>query len=147
MRSILLPAGLVRFVVVGLALNLNVHAAVADVVAVVSAQNPVTTLSKYQVVDIFLGKANHFPDGSQVVVIDQETGSAARDEFYTSFAGKSAAQLKAYWSKIIFTGKGQPPEEVSSGSAVKIYLSENPNAIGYIERNLVDDSVKVLAVQ
>ena len=148
MKSVLISAGLVRFgVVVGLSLSLNVSAAVADVVVVVSVKNPVTTLSKYEIVDIFLGKANHFPDGSQVVAIDQDEGSAARNEFYASFAGKSAAQLKAYWSKIIFTGRGRPPEHVSNDSAVRKFLGNNPNAIGYIERKLADDSVKVLVVQ
>lgn len=147
MRSILLSVGQVRYiVVVGLVLSLSAGVAVADVVAVVSAKNPVTTLSKHQVVDIFLGKANRFPDGRQAVAIDQAEGSATRNEFYARFAGKSAAQLKAHWSKIIFTGRGRPPEEVSNDSSVKKFLSKNPNAIGYIDRKLVDDSVKVLDV-
>jgi ABC-type phosphate transport system substrate-binding protein len=129
---------------IGLALTLGADVAAADVVAVVSAKSPVSTLSKNQVVDIFLGKTSHFPDGSQAVPIDQIEGSAARDEFYLKSAGKSPAQLKAHWSKIIFTGRGQPPQEVSNSAAVKKRLLENPNAIGYIEENLVDASVKVV---
>ncbi len=148
MRRILLSAGLVRLIfVVGLALSLNAGAAVADVVVVVSAKNPVTTLTRYQIINIFMGNLNHFPGGSQAVAIDQVEGSAARDQFYTDFVGKSTAQIRAHWSKIIFTGRGRPPEEVSNGSAVKKFLSKNPNAIGYIERNLVDSSVKILNVK
>ena len=79
--------------------------------------------------------------------IDQVEGSAARDEFYLTFAGKSPAQLKAHWSKIIFTGRGQPPPEVANGGEVKKRLAENPNAIGYIERNLVDGSVRVVLAE
>ena len=132
---------------VGLALSLCVHAAVADVVAVVSAKNPATTLSKNQVVDIFLGKASRFPDGSQAVPIDQVEGSAARDEFYLTFAGKAPSQLKAYWSKVIFTGRGEPPKELANSVEVKKRLIENPNAIGYIERDAVDASLKVVLAQ
>ena len=73
----------VGFAVIGLALSLGAGAAVADVVAVVSAKTPVTALSKNQVVDIFLGKTSRFPNGEQAVPIDQVEGSAARDEFYT----------------------------------------------------------------
>ena len=94
--------------------------------------------------DIFLGKASRFPDGNQAVAIDQNEGVAARDEFYTLFANKTAAQLKAYWSKIIFTGRGQPPREVSSSIEVRKFIAANPGAIGYIERNLVDESVIVV---
>ncbi len=134
-------------VVIGCALSLSAGVAADEVVAVVSARNPVTTLNKNQVVDIFLGKASRFPDGSLAVPIDQVEGSAARDEFYARYAGRTPAQLKAHWSKIIFTGRGQPPREVSNSLEVKKLFAENPNAIGYIEQSLVDDSVKVLLAQ
>jgi ABC-type phosphate transport system substrate-binding protein len=136
------------FIIIGLALSLCANMASADVVAVVSAKNPVTTtLSNNQVVDIFLGKVNRFPDGSPAVPIDQAEGSSAREEFYLKFTGKSPAQLKAHWSKIIFTGRGKPPREVANSIEVKKLLAKEPNAIGYIEQSLVDSSVKVLFVQ
>lgn len=144
MRSI---TPLLSRLVIGLALSLDAGAAVADVVAVVSARSPVTALSKNQVVDIFLGKTAVLPDGKQAVPIDQAEGSVARDEFYARFAGKSAAQIKAHWSKIIFTGRGQPPKEVSNSIEVKKRVVENPNAIGYIEQNMVDSTVRVLLSQ
>ncbi len=94
-------------------------------VAVVSAKSPVGTLGKNEIADIFLGKASRFPDGHPAVPVDQAEGSPARDEFYLHFAGKSPAQLKAHWSKIIFTGRGQPPREVGNGVEVKKYLTEH----------------------
>ena len=133
--------------VIGLVLSLGAGAVVADVVAVVSASSPVTALSKDRVADIFLGKVALLPNGEQVVPIDQAEGSAARNEFYARFTGKSAAQIKAHWSKIIFTGRGQPPMEVSSSDEVKKRVAENPKAIGYIERSAVDGSVRVLQPQ
>jgi ABC-type phosphate transport system substrate-binding protein len=118
----------------------------ADEVAVVSAKSTVTTLSKSQLADIFLGKTTHFPDGRQAVPIDQSEGTTARDEFYTRIAGRSAAQMKAYWSKIIFTGRGQPPKAAPSSIETKKLVAANPNAIGYIEPQLVDDTLRVVTV-
>jgi len=137
----------IGIIIIGLALNLGPEPAAAEVIVVVSATNPVTTLSKNQVVDIFLGKVSRFPGGSQAEPIDQVEGSAAREEFYLKFAGKSPAQLKAHWSKIIFTGRGQPPQETSNDIEVKKFITKVPNAIGYIERKQVDGSVKVLLTQ
>jgi ABC-type phosphate transport system substrate-binding protein len=134
-------------IIVGLAASLIASGVAAEVVAVVSAQNPVATLSKDQAVDIFLGKSSRFPDGTPAVPIDQVEGSAARDEFYQKFAGKSPAQVKAHWSKIIFTGRGRPPMDVANGSEVKKRIVDNPNAIGYITAEMVDKSVKVLPVK
>jgi ABC-type phosphate transport system substrate-binding protein len=52
--------------------------------------------------------------------------------------------VKAHWAKIIFTGRGHPPEEAPNSVEVKKLIDKNPNAIGYIENNLVDGSVRVL---
>jgi ABC-type phosphate transport system substrate-binding protein len=133
--------------VIGLALSLSGGTTMADVVAVVSSSSPLTELSKNQVMDIFLGRVSHFPDGEQALPIDQAEGSAARDEFYAKFAGKSAAQIKAHWAKIIFTGRGQPPEEVSNSIEVKKLVIKKPHAIGYIDKNMVDGNVKVLLAE
>lgn len=118
--------------------------AMADVVAVVSVKSPITALSKSQVTDLFLGKVNRYPDGTQAEPVDQAEGRTARDEFYSKATGKSAAQLKAYWSKIIFTGRGQPPPTVANDIEMKKRISEHPQAIGYIDRSLVDSSVRVV---
>ena len=127
-----------------LALQFAVGPAVADVVTVVSSTSAVTTLSKAQVTDIFLGKVSRFPNGTQAVPIDQEEGSPARDEFYLAYAGKSAAQMKSHWAKIIFTGRGQAPKTVSNSVDVRKLIAAHPQTIGYIERSAVDSSVKVL---
>jgi ABC-type phosphate transport system substrate-binding protein len=116
-----------------------------DIVAVVSAKSPVTSLNASQVADIFLGKTSRFPDGTQAVPIDQIEDSPAREKFYAQFTGKSPAQVKAHWSKIIFTGRGQPPKQVASSAEARKAVADNPNAIAYIDDRLVDSSVRVLA--
>ena len=131
-------------VISGLVLCLSTAMAEAQVDVVVSASSPVTRLSKAQVADIFLGRTSRFPDGSQAVPIDQIEGAAVRDEFYRELTGKSPAQIKAYWSKIIFTGRGQPPREVLNSAELKKLIANNPHIIGYMEQSQVDDSVKVL---
>ncbi|HUQ27814.1 MAG TPA: phosphate ABC transporter substrate-binding protein [Usitatibacter sp.] len=115
-----------------------------DVVPVVSAKSPITALNATQVADIFLGKTSRFPDGTPAVPIDLSEESPERERFYTQYTGKSAAQVKAHWSKIIFTGRGQPPRQAATGREMKKLLAENPNAIGYIDPGLVDPSVRVL---
>lgn len=104
---------------------------------VVIAKNA-TSLSKEQIADIFLGK------NTSLSPIDLPEASPARDEFYTKVTGKSAAQAKAHWSKLAFTGKGTPPKEASSSADVKKMVASSDNAVGYIEKSAVDGSVKVL---
>jgi len=56
----------------------------------------------------------------------------------------SPAQVKAFWAKIIFTGRGQPPKTVATSLEAKKLLVENPNTISYIDQSLVDGSVRVV---
>ncbi len=70
--------------------------------------------------DVFLGKAASLPGGA------------------------SAAQAKAYWSKLAFTGKGTPPPEAGNSAAVKKAVAGAPGGIGYIEKSAADATVKVV---
>lgn len=120
----------------------------ADLVVIVSARSPVTALRADQVAAIFLGQSARFPDGLEAVPLDQHLGSPLRDEFYARVANKTPALLKAHWSKLVFTGRGQPPAEVADSAAVRRRVADNPDAVGYIDRSALDPSVRaVLVVQ
>lgn len=135
----------IAWVVFAAAIGMPVRA--ADVVVVMSAKSPALELSKDQVAALFLGKAVRFPDGRRAVPLDRAEGAAVRDAFYEVFTGKSAAQVKAHWSKIIFTGRGRPPRQVADGAELKRQLSEDPDAIAYLRADEVDDSVRTVSAQ
>jgi ABC-type phosphate transport system substrate-binding protein len=126
----------------------GVPAGAADLVVIVSARNPVATLRADQVAAIFLGQSARFPDGAEAVPYDMRLGAALRDEFYARVTNKTPALLKAHWSKMVFTGRGQPPAELSDSAAVRRRVAGDLDAIGYIERSALDASVHaVLVVQ
>jgi ABC-type phosphate transport system substrate-binding protein len=121
-------------------------ACASELVVVVSARSPVLALRADQVAAIFLGQSPRFPDGVEAVPLDQRLGSSLRDDFYARVAGKTPALLKAYWSKMVFTGRGQPPAEVSDSAAVRRRVAEDPELIGYIDRSALDASVRPVLV-
>jgi ABC-type phosphate transport system substrate-binding protein len=129
---------------IGLTIYLNV--AQAEVIVIVSNKNPTKSLSAEQASDIFIGKAAYFPSGSRAVPIDQNEGSLMRDDFYQKSCGKTSAQMKAHWAKMLFTGRGQPPVESGDSGSIKRLVAENPNLIGYVDKKDVDNSVKSLLV-
>jgi len=76
------------------------------------------------------------------VPLDLPLGSPLRNEFYLRVASKTPALLKAHWSKMVFTGRGQPPAELLDSAAVRRRVAENPELIGYIDRAALDPSVR-----
>ena len=100
--------------------------------------NPASALTKEQVPDVFLGKnTNNMP-------VDLPEASPIRAAFYSKATGREAAQVKATWARLVFSGKAQPPKELPDAAAVKKAVAADPKAVGYIEKSAVDASVKVL---
>jgi len=138
-----------RITVVGcvLVLSLALGTASAEVVVIVSAQSPVSALTRAQLADIYLGRSNRLPNGDPVVPIDQAFGSAAHDLFYRDYIGRSTALIKAHWSRLIFTGRGQPPKAVPNDSATAEIVAENPNTIGYVDSGHVDIRLRIVPIE
>ena len=112
--------------------------ALAQVVVVVNPKAAESTMTKEQVAQFFLGKS------TAMTPIDQPDSAPIRADFYKKVADKDAAQAKALWSKLVFTGKATMPKEVADSAAVKAAVAANPKAIGYIEKSAVDATVKVV---
>jgi len=121
-------------------------AGAGELVVIVSARNPLSALRPEQVADIFLAQTGRFPGGDEATALDLPVGSPLRDEFYNKVAAKSPALMKAYWTKMVFTGRGQPPRELDNSIAVRKMVAENPSMIGYIDRAALDASVKAVLV-
>jgi ABC-type phosphate transport system substrate-binding protein len=112
--------------------------AMAEVVVVVNPKAAESSMTKDQVAQFFLGKS------SAMTPVDQPESAPIRGEFYKKVTDKDASQVKALWSKLVFTGKATMPKEVGDSAAVKKAVAADPKAIGYIEKSAVDGSVKAI---
>lgn len=118
--------------------------AIADVAVVVHPTND-STFDEGTIKKIFLGKTKSYTNGRSAILISPSNTDIAVEEFNSKVLGKSNSQVKAYWSKILFTGKGTPPQEMDSNGAVISSVASNPDAIGYVDVSAVTSDVKVVA--
>lgn len=118
-----------------------------SVVVIVSAERSVTEISRLELADVYLGRTNDLVDGRRVVPVDQEPGSAAREAFYETYLRRSPAEIKSHWAKLIFTGRGRPPRTFPDGPTVKQRVAGDPDLIGYVDAELVDESVRMVTIQ
>ncbi|WP_395339556.1 phosphate ABC transporter substrate-binding protein [Ningiella sp. W23] len=117
--------------------------ALAELTVIVNPANS-SNLDSKTVQRIFLGKDKKYADGSESVPVNQSADSSIRQDFDDSILGRSTSQVSAYWSKLVFTGKGIPPKEVMSDAEVIELVSQNPSVIGYVDSSSVTDAVKVV---
>ncbi len=95
-------------------------------------------ISKEQLANIYLGRS------FDLKPVDLPEGNATREAFYKKATDRDQAQVKAVWSRVVFTGKGQAPAVQADAGAVKKAVAADPKAIGYIDKAAVDGSVKVV---
>ena len=118
-------------------------AAQAEPVVVVSASSSLGALTQDEVRQIFNGQTRRV-SGISVKPLDLPSRGGARNDFYQQVLGKSAEQMKSYWARMIFTGRGMPPREVSSEQEMVLLVGSNRNFVGYLDAALVTPDLKVV---
>lgn len=128
----------------GLLLTVGIIPARAEEMVVIANKSVSGSLSREQVASIFLGKAVSLPSGGRANPVDLPASNPLRERFYSRVTGKSSAEVKSYWARLIFTGMALPPKEANNSEEVKRLVAKTPGAVGYVESGAVDESVTVV---
>jgi ABC-type phosphate transport system substrate-binding protein len=134
-------------VVVGLATG--VPAAEPSFAVIVHAKNPTRTLDRKTASDVFLKKRTQWNDESAILPVDQKRSAMVRRQFSESVHNRSVDNVRTYWNRQVFSGRGVPPPELENDEAVIGYVAKHPGAIGYVSSaaNLKDAAVKTVEVR
>jgi len=124
--------------------TLFVFSTVSAEVVIIGHAKSVGTLDAKSAKKLYLGKTNSISGMASVTLIGQADSSPTKAEFTVKATKKNLSKYKAYWSKMIFSGKAVPPKEMANDDEVKAYVASHTDAVGYINASAVDASVKVL---
>ena len=69
-----------------------------------------------------------------------------KEEFYKILTNKNTAQLRSYWTRLIFTGKGKPPKQVESQEELAHYMDNSEVIITYLPLKSVQSNMNVLYI-
>jgi len=117
----------------------------ADVSVVANKSIGEESISEKQAKKIWLGKTKSL-GGVSLKPADLPKGNDSRNKFYKTVVKKNEKKLKAYWARIIFSGKGSPPKLFKSDAEVINWVASTPGAVGYVDSVSINDSVKVLLI-
>lgn len=130
-----------KILVAVVALSCWTQATYANIAVIVHPSNQ-QAITDTDVKNLFTGRQKSFADGSPAIVLNLTSGDATQSAFNNKALGRSDAQLKAFWSKVMFTGKGNPPKEVDSAEMLKL-IAENPSIIGVIDASQATSAVRI----
>jgi len=117
---------------------------------IVHKSNSNSSLNKVEISKLFLKKTTRWKGSKQKVEpVDLVDTSPVRENFSTEIHNKKVGAIKAYWQKLIFSGRRVPPPEKKTDIDVLKYVHENTGAIGYVSNsaNLKNYDVKILKVE
>lgn len=126
LTALLLAAGLVR----AEALVIAVH-----------PESALASASSDEVAALYLKQRSSIGGISRLEPLDLRDKSS-RDAFYLQVVDRTAPQVRAYWSKMVFTGKARPPKSLGVDDMVA-RLREDREAVGYLPASRATD-LKVL---
>ena len=113
-----------------------------ELVVVINRASPVQQLSREAISALYLGNMSANEASLGLKPLDLEDGHV-RDNFYRLLLGRSRNQMRAYWSRMVFTGKGKPPRTYTANE-VREALQANPELISYLPRSQLDATLRPL---
>ena len=109
--------------------------AVEGIAVITDVSNTVTSLTTEQLTDIYMGKIRNWSElggtYEAIVVIGREAGSGTRETFEELLGIKYMCTYA---------------NELDSTGAVMARTASTPGAIGYVSRDVLDDTVKTLSI-
>jgi ABC-type phosphate transport system substrate-binding protein len=97
--------------------------------------------------DAYLKKIVGWDDGTTIRPIDLTAHHPVRERFDDQVLHKTPAQLRAYWTQQIFSGKAVPPPEADSVADAIAYVLQNKGAIAYVPAEVDTGKAKVVRLK
>jgi ABC-type phosphate transport system substrate-binding protein len=145
MRRLILLTTLMLALITSGALLLTVSASSEEVDVVVNKSNNIGPLSREEVRRIFVGEKSSWPDGKRITVLMLALDQPERRVFLREVLKMNESDYTKYFLQAAFTGHVEAaPKDLPSAAQMKARLAANPNAIGYLFKEEMDDSVKVV---
>lgn len=116
----------------------------ADLVVIVNIRSGVATMTRNEVINLFFGRSRQFFNGIEALPVDLSDAHSDRARFYQLLVGKDLAQVDAYWSRQVFSGKTRPPPKLATSEEVVKWVIANPGGIGFVDAAKVDARVRVV---
>ena len=119
-----------------------------NLVIIVNKSNNLNELSLEKLKAIYRAEDRYWEStGAPIVLLMKEEGTREKDTFIDKVYKMNSRQLKKFWIHKLFMGEtAYYPITLSTNDAIKKFVSQNPDAIGYMSPADLDNTVKALKI-
>ena len=119
----------------------------ADQVLIANASVGVDGLSLNTTRLLFSMQLPQWPDGTAVRVFVLPDDHPGHRAFSKDLLRLYPRQLRRVWDRQLYSGTGQAPQTVADAAAMLEAVAQTPGAIGYLSREMIDETVSELPLQ
>ena len=120
-----------RVLILLVALSFGQAARAQGVVLVSARAGGIPELDRETAAQLYLGRRTSLPDGRSARLLDLPA-VPERDLFYERLTAKNPSQIRAYWSRMVFTGRAHPPHEANDQEDALRRVLTDPSALAYL---------------
>jgi len=117
------------------------------VVPVINAHSKQQTISRNGLSAIFKMRLHQWRDGTPVTVFVLKDDNPLHRRFCKEILNVFPHQLRRVWNKLVFSGSGQAPIQLSNIAEMQARIRETPGAIGYLKAGDVTDGIHILDIE
>ena len=117
-----------------------------SIAVVVHSDSAVQSLSKAEVIDLFMGRFTETSDGEVLIPLDYKSELNLKGEFYQTLVNRSLRQVNSYWSRLLFSGRAKAQVQVNSVANLGELFNGNQHYIAYVPMNAVSEEMKIVLV-
>ena len=99
-----------------------------------------------ELVSILKGEKQRWSDGTKVSIYIMKTTTPIGQSTCKKIYNWSGDKVKRYWLELSFSGKADAPTFCNTVEELESYVSQNPGAIGIIDRNSTSNGVKTILI-
>ncbi|MDI5892534.1 hypothetical protein [Halomonas rhizosphaerae] len=96
---------------------------------------------------IFAMRQRTWPNGQAVRVFVLDNNHPVHARFAKEQLAVYPHQLQLAWDRMVFSGTGQAPDRVRDQAEMREQVATTPGALGYLEREYLDDRVQVISME
>lgn len=112
------------------------------VAVIVNPASTLTSVKSGEIKAVYLNKSKKIAEIT-IKPIDN-AASDVRTKFLKTIVRKNPKKFKAYWARLVFSGKSAPLQSVANDIGAKQWVNSHPDSIGFINSKNIDDTVKVI---
>ncbi len=95
---------------------------------------------------VLMGETQRWKNGKRILIALMKTNTPLGKTTSSKVYDMSGDELNKYWLSLVFQGKSQAPVFFNSVSDLQNFVSQNPGAIGIIEKPIASSEIRSVMI-